>query len=116
MSGPPDHDLIAAILCIPGVNMDLGLHISQEIALIVDNDLCKLTLIIALCKDHSVLSDSVVGLQLQPSINNKFITKNYVYRVEMCALNLPPPAFASRPGGHVVRTTSFSVRPGVPDG
>lgn len=59
------------------IDMDVGAYISQEIALITDNDSCKLgfpTLVTALCKANGVVGVSDITLKLQhPSIRHFLI-------------------------------------------
>ncbi|KOM40639.1 hypothetical protein LR48_Vigan04g083700 [Vigna angularis] len=119
MSSYPDHDLIASTLCLPeygyqlgisgtpkgriwymvygimtGIDMDVGAYISQELALIVDSDTCKLgfpALVTALCKASGVAGVSNITLKLQPPLNKKFFDRSCTNRGEFSAMHAPPP-------------------------
>lgn len=86
---------------ITSIHMDVDARIAHEIAIIVDNDLCKLgfpSLTTVLCKDRRVPSNSTVWLQLQPTLNKKFFDKNYINKAELSALKPPPLVPPSRRG------------------
>ncbi|KOM24918.1 hypothetical protein LR48_Vigan17s001400 [Vigna angularis] len=77
-----------------GIDMDVGAYISQEMALIADNDTCKLgfpALMTALCKASGVAGVSDITLKLQPPLNKKFFDRNCTNRGEFSAMNAPPP-------------------------
>ncbi|KOM45321.1 hypothetical protein LR48_Vigan06g062700 [Vigna angularis] len=79
---------------ITGIDMDVGAYISQEMALIADNDTCKLgfpALVTALCKASGVPGISDITLKLQPPLNKKFFDRNCSNRDEFSAMNAPPP-------------------------
>jgi len=83
---------------VTGMDMDVGAHISQDIAYTADMENVKLgfpALITALCREKGIIADTPVLLSLQPPIDKKFIRKNCISRVE---LNEPaPPPRAPRP-------------------
>lgn len=78
---------------ITGIDMNVGAYISQEIALIAENDSCKLgfsTLVTVLCKTSGIVGVSDITLKLQPPLNKKFFDKNCTNREELSAMNVPP--------------------------
>jgi len=77
---------------VTGMDMDVGAHISQDIAYTADMKNVKLgfpALITALCREKGIISDTPVLLSLQPPIDKQFIKKNCINMVE---LNEPAPA------------------------
>ncbi|KOM37324.1 hypothetical protein LR48_Vigan03g070500 [Vigna angularis] len=96
------------------IDMDVGAYISQEIALIADNDTCKLgfpTLVTALCKGNGVAGVSDITLKLQPPLNKKFFDRNCTNMGELSAMNAPPPVPPPRKN---VRAARPPVAPSVP--
>ncbi|KOM49246.1 hypothetical protein LR48_Vigan08g007300 [Vigna angularis] len=97
-----------------GIDMDVGAYISQEMALIVDNDTCKLgfpALVTTLCKASGVPGVSDITLKLQPPLNKKFFDRNCSNREEFSAMNAPPPV---PPPRRNVRAARPPVAPSAP--
>ncbi|KOM49920.1 hypothetical protein LR48_Vigan08g074700 [Vigna angularis] len=97
-----------------GIDMDVGAYISQEIALIADNDSCKLgfpALVTALCKASGVAGVSKITFKLQPPLNKKFFDRNCTNRGEFSSMNAPPPV---PPPRRNVRNARPPVAPSVP--
>ncbi|KOM34121.1 hypothetical protein LR48_Vigan02g027100 [Vigna angularis] len=97
-----------------GIDMDVGAYISQEMALIADNETCKLgfpALVTALCKASGVAGVSDITLKLQPPLNKKFFDRNCTNRGEFSAMNAPPPV---PPPRRNVRAARPPIAPSVP--
>ncbi|WVY94469.1 hypothetical protein V8G54_033557 [Vigna mungo] len=90
---------------VTGMEIDIGAHISQEIAYTADTASVKLgfrALITTLCKEKGVLSNAIVLLPLQSTIDQKFIRKNCINITELLNPQEPP---------HVLRNVGPSHPP-----